>query len=389
MAQERKERFEQKEEEAEIPSGYLSEQEYPLTTENAIRPTPVEDWTVIPLRPVKKQANKSMSVKSKSLEKRLTRKARKTAKKEYQANIRGKLLQNKYRWTRGESTLLDDSYVEKLEHGMATFFRPGYEAYWNGGDAASEEDIIDTIRTLFKKYKLNVSGGFVLKNTGLSVENMSKPSVDIDIYMSHSTPVSHPDFYETMAKLFHCDVKETPKGPKYDINKFISVGRGFKHSFFKKNGIHSVFKHKRNIDGQYAEMDLVRPVKGINPITIIKNFDLTVCMNWYDGTSIHVMDMDGIMKKGVGYLNYSYVPLLLGITNNQGASHEKNPVTRDRILKYLLRGYRIQYMDPRTGEMTEIQVKDLRNSVSRLPRNKQEAVRSAYHLSNSYESKNQ
>jgi hypothetical protein len=377
-----------------IPSDTITEEEYPISSEDPIRPTPESDrkeneWYVIPVRPKvrPRESITKRSMSSRSTNKnaaallRATRKAKRTAKKAATAVIKNRVIQNKYRWTRGTPDVLDDHYKEQFEQGIVQFFRPGYETYWNDRQPAEYEKILSTIRALFKKYKLIVSGGFVLKNTGLSSEDLSKPSVDIDIYMSHETPNTHPDFYDTMAKLFHCDIVETPKGAQYDINKFIASGGGGKHSFFKKNGIYSVFKHSRHVDGVYAEMDLVRPVRGVRNISIVKNFDLTVCMNWYDGSHVYAMDVEGIMKTGVSYLSSDYVPLLLGIKNSKGAEHEPNKVTRDRVLKYILRGYRIQYMDPRTGEMVEILVRDLLNSVNRLPQNKQQKVRNQYHLS--------
>jgi len=367
-------------------TSYLSEDEFPYDSEDPIRPTPEDNesdgtnhWTYIPIRKKSHTQKSFVSFQNDSL-KRIRKNAKKTKKNQHKS-IRQRLEQNKYRWTRGEPSIIDDSYKKLLENAIATFFKSGYETYWNDGKSASLDEIIDVVRNILIKYKLIVSGGFILKNMGLSVEDMSKPSVDIDIYVPYPIPNRYPEFYETMAKLFNCDIQETSKGKTYTINKFISSGKSSKHSFFQKNGIYSVFKHQRNIDGLYAEMDLVRSVNGKSPVSIVKNFDLSVCMNWYDGKNVYVMDMDGIMKEGISYLNYSYVPLLLGIKNNQGTPHQPNPVTRDRILKYILRGYRIQFLHPFTGNMTEIHIEDLLNSVNRLPSNKRNKVKETYHLS--------
>ena len=245
--------------------------------------------------------------------------------------------------------------------------------------------IIAFINTLIKKYGLLISGGYVLKNMGLPMEDSTKKSVDIDIYVPHTTPNKFPEFYETMARLFDCDII-TDKHDKevYDINKFISQpgGKG-KHSFFRQNGIYSVFKHSRNVDGEYAEMDLVRAIDGKRPVNIIRNFDLTICMNWYDGENICVVDKPSIIKIDnnplePGHLNYAYVPYLLGIKNEHGTIIEKSNVTRDRILKYILRGYRVTYVDPRTGECVEIVTDSLLNGVERLPINKRELYYQKY-----------
>jgi hypothetical protein len=104
-------------------------------------------------------------------------------------------------------------------------------------------------------------------------------------------------------------------------------------------------------------------------------------MNWYDGMGVWVMDRPGIFKEGVSYLAFSYVPLLLGIRDEHGTETPLNMVTRKRVLKYLLRGFRIQYMDPRTGEMVEIGVRDLPNAVEAMENHgKREEVRRVYGL---------
>jgi hypothetical protein len=178
-----------------------------------------------------------------------------------------------------------------------------------------------------------------------------------------------------MAKLFNCG--KTPEG-KYTVNRFFAgpESSSGKQSFFRKNKIYSVFKHERTVNGLYAEMDLVRAMKGTSPLTIIKNFDLTVCMNWYDGDQLYAMDIEAILPpmpnqpRPPGHLNIHYTHLLMGGRNLHGTIHEPHPVTRDRILKYILRGYRFVYMDLSDGQEKEILASELSNAVRRLPQNK-------------------
>lgn len=157
---------------------------------------------------------------------------------------------------------------------------------------------------------------------------------------------------------------------EYKIDRFKASRRSGKGSFFTKNHIFSVFKHERTVDGVYAEMDLVRPMEHFSPESIIRNFDLSICMNWYDGEHLFAMDLPAILKQDAGHLHTGYNHLFLGTKNEFGTPHPKNKVTRERVLKYLLRGYRIRYMDLQTGNLVEIHTHDLTNAVERMPRDK-------------------
>jgi hypothetical protein len=352
------------------------------------------------------------------------RERRKSVKKERRGILKERREANKFRWTRMEPEAMEDIYVDRVEQGLVRFFRPGILKYfrdqlasWGTGIEPGYNEMVVFLREIFRKYRMIVSGGFVLKQITGSFEELSKPSVDADFYIAHETPSRHPEFYETMARLFDCDrvgrvrrVRGVRAADRMDgehqeelksegafgdgerrpelekewrIEKSVASHSG-KGGFFKKNGIHSVYKHKRGGEEGtpgYAEMDVVRAIKGRSAVAIVKNFDLSVCMNWYDGMGVWVMDRPGIFKEGVSYLAFSYVPLLLGIRDEHGTETPLNMVTRKRVLKYLLRGFRIQYMDPRTGEMVEIGVRDLPNAVEAMENHgKREEVRRVYGL---------
>ena len=358
------------------------ESEYPLTEEDAIRAVPVhEEWTVVAKRHPTRILNISDKDDIEITSSERARTHKKQLKVERKAHVKAIVEANKRRWRHGEPDIMEEKYLHPFQKSLANFFRSGYNKYFNSTPSvpATNSEIIAFVNELIIGYGLLISGGYVLKNMGLPMEDSTKKSVDIDIYVPHNTPDKFPDFYETMALLFDCDIV-TDKYDKevYDINKFTSrPGGGGKHSFFRKNGIYSVFKHARNVKGEYAEMDLVRAIDGKLPVNIIRNFDLTVCMNWYNGKDICVVDKPAIVKIDnkplePGHLNYTYVPYLLGIKNEQGAMIERSNVTRDRILKYILRGYRITYVDPRTGECIEIVTDSLLNGIQRLPKNKRE-----------------
>ena len=109
----------------------------------------------------------------------------------------------------------------------------------------------------------------------------------------------------------------------------------------------------RALEGQFekAEMDLVQAATGFTPMSIIRNFDLTFCQNWYDGEHLWSMDPEAVYKRAPGTLEDSYVPLFTS----------GNKVTRGRVLKYIKRGFRVQYKDPATREMREITLANLAN----------------------------
>ena len=345
----------------------LNEDEMVHTDEDAIRPNtdhqPMLSLSVaVPDGTVELSSSNMKKIEKKQL-------------KEETKRIRLEKVQaSKRKWSHGAPEIMEQHYLDRFEDSLAIFFRSGYERYINHGEPARKCDILSYVREIVKKYRLVISGGYVLKNMGLSIEDQSKPSVDIDIYVPYYIPQRHPEFYQTMAELFNCDPGWDATHP-FKIMKFVANrAKGAKHSFFKKNGIYSVFKHERNVDGVYAEMDLVRTIDGVKPETIVRNFDLSVCMNWYDGDQLYSMDKNAIINKSehTGWLNYGYIHLLLGIKNEHGTKHVQNPTTRDRILKYLLRGYRISYVHPKEGVVYEIVTRDLPNAIRRLPANKRE-----------------
>jgi hypothetical protein len=290
------------------------------------------------------------------------------------------------RWTHGVPTIYrredihhgrHTNFVNNIEEALADFFEAGFTKYFNDGIPAARSKVIAFIQEIVKKYGLRISGGFILKNIGVYDEDQidfdpsmyvsfadmpmpdkerGKPSIDVDIYVPFNTPDIYPEFYDVMAQLFNCD-----KGAraKWSIRKTItSILKGPNKVFFEKNNIASVFKHQRaSGTSNAAEMDLVRANISTTPEMIIKSFDLSVCMNWYDGENVYMMDPPAVLKERdadgrliPGHLSFSYVALL---------SHN---VTRARIVKYITRGYRFMYVSPKTGEYVELTVEDLRDA---------------------------
>ena len=273
-------------------------------------------------------------------------------------------------------TELKGKYVTDLQMGLATFFKPGYDKYTDELRAECGLDPVDSttssnlsevaecINALLQKYGIIVSGGFVLKYIS-PMDDKTKSSIDCDMYVPHTAPIRYPNMYDIMAKLFCYDIIPEMHGRMhYDIEEFLTQKMsGARTGFFQKNGIFSVHKHKRNVNGIYAEMDLVRANLSRTPENIVRNFDLSVCMNWYDGEKLFCMDPNAIFHRESvpGFLHFGYVPIYLGLASKKMISD-----SRGRILKYIMRGYRIQYLNPHSGELTEITPGNVPNALEKL-----------------------
>ncbi len=335
--------------------------------------TPDDDFSVFLLldipRPENEAYRRAMAANTSRMTRNELRSHRKDRKKMKTQRKKGlaeriKMFQDLY--DKGDPTILSNRYKEMVEAGLVRFFRAGYEKYWNKGVPAEDAVVLAEIRRLVTKYNLLISGGFILKNLGLSEEGLSDPSVDIDIFIPSNTPVKHPEFYETMAKLFNADRKRTKKGREdWVVNRFMterSHGRGLNH--FRSRNIFSVYSFERDVgkgEDVYAKMDLVRPYEGTSSSKLIRNFDMSICMNWYDGRHLYAMDPAAIFKRAAGHFNVKYNHLLF---SSPDSPHYKR--YRDRVLKYMLRGYRLRYMDTSTGEFVEMRPSDFPNAIERM-----------------------
>jgi hypothetical protein len=377
---------------SEEPLEVKSELEYPFTIEDAIRPTVDEDgWTLaatksrkkrhveqepLPHAPAVVSATQPPPVEAidallQKTQRATQRRDRKHARKE---RVRAALSANTKRFTTGTARKMEHGrYVVPLEESLVNFFRSGYMQNFAPRDAngdvipVHDRDILTFIQATLKKYKILISGGYILKYVKLAMDDLAKPSVDVDMYVPYGIPNRYPDFYKVMAKLFDCDRVKGSDGLMHnDVSKYVTQENdvGTKATFFKKNGIFSVFKHRRNVDGLYAEMDLVRASTARTAENIIRNFDLSVCMNWYDGEHLYSMDPEAILRPATvpGRLSFGYVPIFLGIAGTPAMAL----TCKGRLLKYIMRGYRMEYVNPRSGEKTEIVADDLPNAIENL-----------------------
>ncbi len=374
---------------SETPLEVKSELEYPLSVEDDIRPTVDESEWIAVVKKSRKQRgvehdalpNAAAAVSASQppsvqvIDALLRRTQRRDRRHTRKAHRRATLSANKKRFTVGDARIMDhDRYVVPLEESLVRFFKSGYIKYFAPRDqhghlirAVHDHEILLFIKQTLKKYGILISGGYILKYVKLAMDDLAKPSVDVDMYVPYGTPNRHPEFYSVMAKLFDCDRVKGSDGLMHnDVSKYVTQERdvGTKATFFRKNGIFSVFKHRRNVDGLYAEMDLVRASTVRTAENIIRNFDLSVCMNWYDGEYLYSMDPEAILHptEVPGRLAFGYVPIFLGIAGTPSMTL----TSRGRILKYIMRGYRFVYINPHSGEETEIVAGDMPNAIENL-----------------------
>ena len=210
--------------------------------------------------------------------------------------------------------------------GITTAANPGHAV-----DQKRRNKLLRYIKHLLKTHKAKISGGFLLKAMGKF--QGGAPSYDIDIYVPHANVEP---FRTEMGTLFlgHAPIAGTDYVQHQQGN-----GVGGAASFFTKNGILSVRKHHRGVEGTptYEEMDIVEANTTTSPIGIIKNFDLTFCQNWYDGEQVWLTHAEHVISKH-GLLEDHYLELL----------YINKAQTIGRIRKYAGRGFRVNINNPIT-----------------------------------------
>ena len=286
---------------------------------------------------------------------RITAKVLKREKKQHRKEL---IEKSKTQWHTKRPQTMDREHVDMLRRAIAVFFRSGYERYIKGGERATDEEINEYVSHLLKKYKAGITGGFVMKNMGLFQEGATKPSIDMDIFHSYESPIIDRNFYNEMARLFNADGE--------DNNWNVRIMPAFQGSNFQKQKLNCVRKYSRTIDGEYAEMDLCRAERGTTHEWIMRNFDMSICMNWYDGHQIFSMDKLAILEPALhtGWINYVYAHCIWDdLTPKQRKGCKRSYV---RILKYLLRGYRLSCVDLRTGNIHEFVTSEFPNEIREM-----------------------
>ena len=187
-----------------------------------------------------------------------------------------------------------DDVIPKIESVLRT--------YLLSGGLGSNEDV-DKFKTLLKDNDAIIAGGAVLSAA------IGYASTDIDIYV----PIKN-------IKRFNQGVIEIFK-PYYYSRTFATF---YCRSFLKRNGIRMIHTFKKQLpSGLMDSMDVMAVRNNRSPTDVAKNFDLTCCQIWYDGSKVFATHPDHIIERK-GVLQGDYVPLYLN----------GNMFLRNRVKKY-------------------------------------------------------
>ncbi len=218
-------------------------------------------------------------------------------------------------------------YIPQVQAALVNFFRDGWSInykYLINPPNNSDESLLKFLNMVLKNTGAIISGRFILKAIGSFVD---ESSVDIDIYV----PTKNAEHLRVIMKYLFNSI---------NIKKYFASDSP-KFSF-KKNGIVSISKYSKSIP-EYAEMDIMEVNSDRTPVDIVKNFDLTFCENWYDGTNVYMTYPEHVKTKK-GFLENHYLNIL----------YTGNPVLLNRIKKYIKRGFRVSINNPDTKKPEDI-----------------------------------
>jgi hypothetical protein len=180
------------------------------------------------------------------------------------------------------------------------------------------------LETLFKDTGAVISGGFILKILG----NFRKipgayQNSDIDCY------VNCRNLKQFSGAFCRRILGYIPRMVERKSSTYCS-------SFLRRNGIRTVQTFSGFTTTGYKErsIDVMAVRNSRSPIDVCKNFDLTFCQLWFDGTDVWATHPEHIQHK-IGYLQGGYVPLYLA----------GNVFLMSRTKKYSDRGFQI-FLDP-------------------------------------------
>ena len=205
-----------------------------------------------------------------------------------------------------------------------------YETYLKAvfGDKFSE------FKEALLKSEAIISGGSVLKyvlddNSASSTANSSGfvTLQDIDIYVNTKNAYHIRNFINNRIKNTSSNY-----GIKLKSNR---MEDSYCESFLSKNRIQRVvnFLSYRNYDESAARLNIdLMYVRDSQPLEeVVKNFDLSCCMNYYDGNQIKSFFLEETLRK----------EMILG-KDYHGMLVSNNRFTATRIRKYMQRGFRLR-----------------------------------------------
>lgn len=212
---------------------------------------------------------------------------------------------------------IDKKYIDKIDKKLKLYIKD-----------------INTFKTTLRNHNAYIAGGFLL--SAIAVDKFE--TNDLDIYVS---ALNFDSLIDTLNIIPNCDklyfrnladAEGNFYFEKYDTDKnckFI-IASEYDHSFFKKNNIK--LKISINCSGsKFLKIDIMVINAGVPVLDVIKNFDLTCCQLWYNGSEFNGTHLADINKKKA-YLNEGYASSLL---NN-------NFFIKNRMEKYTDRGFTIE-----------------------------------------------
>jgi hypothetical protein len=204
----------------------------------------------------------------------------------------------------------------KFQKAIIEFYKAGYHKTINS--SASDKEILDYINKHLLQNQAIITGGFILKQIYDFEDNIS----DLDIFVRKEN-------YDAVTIIFR--PLFLPKlSTEYVFNPINKDGIPYNYT-------RCISATKYDRDGAF--MDICK-VHGPRPEDIIKNFDLTICENYYDGNKIFSLYPEHIkMKKGFYEDNFVHELFKYNYSIGKG-----------RIQKYISRGYSIFLRKPEGDE---------------------------------------
>ena len=218
---------------------------------------------------------------------------------------------------------------------------------YGGNEKMDSEVFKNMLRGLFKKeedYKAFVSNlkenKAIIAGGGVLSAYAGYPLNDLDIYMKISNGYK---FIENMNKIeklkfgySQYDKTEGTLAPAYD------------QSFFRKNNILGRFRLRLLTSVNSRKfVDLMFIPDDIEPVSVVKNFDLSFCETWFDGENVYAVDPKGIKEKK-GKLKKDYQDSLF---------KHFNRFIIQRIKKYKQRGFKIDIGSPSPDKLFDDYIK--------------------------------
>lgn len=191
--------------------------------------------------------------------------------------------------------------------------------FCNVNPLLDRKKLLVDINTVLFETGAAITGGFVLK----CIKKFNDNKSDIDVFVN-------PAHFDRVNAFFNTIFAPT-RVIKYDVSPP-----------YEKVSLLSAIKYEKISGDKTYNMDVCK-VFGTSPDEIVLGFDLTICMNYYNGRSVCSIFPDHVKEKK-GFIAPYHARLLL-----KGDSYIVG-----RIRKYMKRGYTFYYYDTKKKMIQEI-----------------------------------